>query len=86
MSDFEQRLERLESIAERIRDGSVPIDEASLLFEEGVTLARKLEGELRHLERRIEILVNKPQSDEDETPPTLELFPELDRSSPSRSE
>jgi exodeoxyribonuclease VII small subunit len=86
MSDFEERLERLESIADKIRDGSVPIDEASALFEEGVKLARTLEGELRGMERRIEILVNEPRSEEDDTPPTLELFPELDRGDRSTPE
>ena len=74
MKNFEQRLERLETIAEKLRDGTVPIDEASSLFEEGVKLARDLETELRRLERRIEILVN-----DTEEPPVLELFPELER-------
>ncbi len=75
MSDFETRLERLEEIAERLRDGTVKIDEASTLFEEGVRLAKRLDGELRKLERRVEILANEP-TEENETP-VLELFPEL---------
>lgn len=83
MKDFETRLERLETIAGQLRDGSIPIDEASSLFEEGVKLARTLEGELQHLERRIEILANDPLEDGDTAPPTLELFPELQRSSDS---
>lgn len=82
MDSFEERLKHLESVAEKLRDGTVPIDEASQLFEEGVILARALEGEMRRLERKIEVLVNKPaidQTDNDD-PPVLELFPELDRS------
>ncbi|SIQ01616.1 Exodeoxyribonuclease VII small subunit [Alkalispirochaeta americana] len=77
MKPFEERLERLEEIAEKLRDGTIPIDQASSLFEEGLTLARSLEGELQKLERRIQILVNKPESPEDTEPPVLELFPEL---------
>ncbi|TVR70422.1 MAG: exodeoxyribonuclease VII small subunit [Spirochaetaceae bacterium] len=73
MKNFEERLERLETIAEELRDGTTPIDQASSLFEEGVKLARSLEKELRHLERRIEILVNQPPED-----PVLDLFDPAD--------
>ncbi|POQ98200.1 exodeoxyribonuclease VII [Alkalispirochaeta sphaeroplastigenens] len=78
MKTFEKRLERLEEIAEKLRDGTTPIDQASTLFEEGLTLARSLEGELQKLERRIQVLVNKPESSDDPQPPVLELFPELE--------
>ncbi len=79
MSDFEGRLGRLEEIAERLRDGSVQIDEAAELFEEGVRLSRTLDRELRRIERRVEILANQPvdgQSEDQE--PALELFPDLE--------
>lgn len=78
MKDFEEKLTRLEQIADRIRDGAVPLHEAADLFEEGMKLSRQLERGLRKLEQRIEILVNDPQSEEE--PPILELFPDLDRS------
>jgi len=77
MSDFESRLTRLESIGETLRDGTVPLDEASKLFEEGITLARSLDAELQKIEKRVEILANAGDDDSD-TPPSLELFPELD--------
>lgn len=86
MKSFEERLERLESIADQLRDGTVPIDTASKLFEEGIKLSQALEGELRRLERRIEILVTDPGEGDPGNddpgkgdPPVLELFPELDR-------
>ncbi|HKK49744.1 MAG TPA: exodeoxyribonuclease VII small subunit [Alkalispirochaeta sp.] len=75
MSDFEQRLQRLEEIAEQLRDGSIQVDEAAQLFEEGVKLARTLDTELQRIERRVEILANQPV--EEETPPSFELFPDL---------
>ncbi|MEW5814389.1 MAG: exodeoxyribonuclease VII small subunit [Spirochaetota bacterium] len=75
MKDFEQRLSRLETIAEKIRDGNIPLDEAVTLFEEGTRLAKSLEKDLLKVERKIEILVNLP--DKPEEKPNLELFPEL---------
>ena len=76
VATFEERLSRLEQIGERLREGSVPLDEATTLFEEGVKLARSLEKELAKVERKIEILVNDPAKED--TEPSLELFPGLD--------
>lgn len=75
MKSFEERLQRLETIAERIRESDVPIEEASALFEEGVQLSKGLDRDLDRIERKIELLVNAP-SEPDEKP-VLELFPEL---------
>jgi exodeoxyribonuclease VII small subunit len=72
MNDFETRLERLEEIATKLRDGTVRIDAAAALFEEGMNLSRGLEKELRGMERRVEVLVN--ESMDEEEPPALELF------------
>jgi exodeoxyribonuclease VII small subunit len=79
MSDFETRLERLEEIATKLRDGTVRIDSAAALFEEGMTISRGLEKELRSMERRVEILVN--ESMKEDTPPVLELFDDADEPS-----
>ncbi len=73
---FEERLSRLEELGERLREGNVPLEEATALFEEGVKLARGLEKELSKVERKIEILAKEPAKDDDE--PSLELFPGLD--------
>ncbi|MEX2442871.1 MAG: exodeoxyribonuclease VII small subunit [Alkalispirochaeta sp.] len=75
MSDFEHRLQRLEEIAEKLRDGSIQVDDAAELFEEGVKLARALDKELQRIERRVEILAKQPV--DEETPPSFELFPDL---------
>ncbi len=74
---FEQRLQRLEKLAEKLRGGSIPLEEAIALFEEGMKLSRSLEKDLARVERRVEILTKEPapgSADE----PGLELFPELD--------
>jgi exodeoxyribonuclease VII small subunit len=72
---FEKRLERLEELAEKLREGSIPLDEAVALFEEGMKLSKSLEKDLSRVERRVEILTREPQNDQDE--PGMELFPEL---------
>jgi exodeoxyribonuclease VII small subunit len=72
---FEQRLERLEQLAERLREGKIPLEEAVTLFEEGMKLSKSLEKDLARVERRVEILTREPATDEDD--PGLALFPEL---------
>jgi exodeoxyribonuclease VII small subunit len=73
---FEQRLERLEKLAEKLREGNIPLEEAVAIFEEGMKLSKWLEKDLSKVERRVEILTNEPAGDLEE--PGLELFPELD--------
>jgi exodeoxyribonuclease VII small subunit len=75
MKSFEERLQRLESIGESLRDGTLPLDTASKMFEEGLTLARTLDSELRAIEKRVEILTS--ETTDTEEPPVFELFPEL---------
>ena len=69
---FEERLARLEEIVEALRTGEVGLDEALSIFEEGMRLSKGLEKELEKIERRVEILMNEPESPEDS--PELELF------------
>jgi exodeoxyribonuclease VII small subunit len=75
MKNFEERLHRLEELAEKLRDGKLPLEEAVSLFEEGVKLAKSLEKDLSRVERRVEILSREPT--ESDTEPPLSLFPEL---------
>ncbi|MFP4364076.1 MAG: exodeoxyribonuclease VII small subunit [Spirochaetia bacterium] len=75
MKSFEDRLERLETLSNDIRNGEVPLEKAVSMFEEGITLAKGLEKDLSKIERKIEILKNQPETTEDT--PNLELFPEL---------
>ena len=79
VKSFEERLARLEEINETINDGSIPLEEAVACFEEGIAIAKGLEKELAKIERKVEILVNQPDSEEDT--PNLELFPDLDEGS-----
>ena len=83
MKSFEERLNRLENLSEKLREGKIPLEEAVSIFEEGMRLAKDLEKELAKIERKVEILVNEPAKKggpgtEDE--PVLELFPEEEQS------
>ena len=53
---FEQALERLEQIAERLEAGDLELEASLAAFEEGVGLARRCAEQLREAERRIEVL------------------------------
>ena len=73
MKNFEDRLERLEKLNEILREENVPLDQALKHFEEGIKLAKSLENDLTKVERKIEILINQPEDENDEA--NLELFP-----------
>jgi exodeoxyribonuclease VII small subunit len=81
---FEERLEKLEELNEKMKAGSIPLDEAVGMFEEGIKLAQSLEKDLSKIERKIEVLVNEPESPEEE--PNLELFPGLENTENRRNE
>jgi exodeoxyribonuclease VII small subunit len=77
MKSFEERLSRLEQLAEKLKAGGVPLEEAVALFEEGIRLARDLSKELSKVERKVEILLNEPGRKADGVvEPDLGLFPE----------
>jgi exodeoxyribonuclease VII small subunit len=73
MKNFEERLERLESLSEKIRKPEISLDDALKAFEEGVKLARSLEKDLEKIEGRIEILMNAPDAKADGSP-EISLF------------
>jgi exodeoxyribonuclease VII small subunit len=73
MKNFEERLERLEDLGEKIRRPDIPLDEALKAFEEGIKLARTLEKDLEKVESRVELLMNDSQAPAEESP-ELELF------------
>jgi len=73
MKSFEERLERLELLGEKIRKSDIPLDDALKSFEEGIRLAQTLEKDLEKIENRIEILMNSAEAPAEESP-ELELF------------
>lgn len=69
--NFEQALERLEVIVESLERGELPLGDSLRLFEEGVTLARRLEGELSDAEMKVETLLRDTRGNESIAPLTL---------------
>jgi exodeoxyribonuclease VII small subunit len=76
MKKFEERLERLEELAESVRDPGIPLEEALACFEEGIKLAKSLEKDLERIEGKIQILMNQPVAPDEK--PELDLFSEQD--------
>ena len=72
MKDFETRLAKLEELNDKLKEGSISLDDAFKYFEEGIKLAKSLEKDLEKAERKIEILINQPENEGDK--PNLELF------------
>ncbi len=58
---FEEALARLEEIVRSLEQGEAPLDEALVLFEEGVKLARFCNEKLDQAEAKIEVMLNDGQ-------------------------
>jgi len=64
MKKIEERLEELESIADKLRNEDIPLDEAIKLFEEGMKLSKTLDRDLRKIETKVQILMNESDNPE----------------------
>jgi exodeoxyribonuclease VII small subunit len=71
---FEERLERLEELAERIKEPDLPLEEAVAVFEEGVKLSKGLERDLEKIQGKVEILLGTSSDEEGVEKPDLDLF------------
>jgi exodeoxyribonuclease VII small subunit len=56
---FEEALQRLEAIVDRLEEGDLELEDALAAFEDGVNLTRRCAGQLEAAERRIEVLVRE---------------------------
>jgi exodeoxyribonuclease VII small subunit len=54
---FEQNLQALEKIVEKLESGDVPLDEAIGLFQKGKILSKACEGRLKQAELKIQQLL-----------------------------
>ncbi len=54
---FEQAVERLAEIVQKLERGDLPLEESLVLFESGVKLARSAQARLDQAERRVEELL-----------------------------
>ena len=51
---FERAIEELETIAQRLEEGKVPLEESVAIYERGEALKRRCEDLLRQAEARVE--------------------------------
>ena len=56
MTNFEEKLEKLEKLSENIKQSDISLEDALKNFEEGIKLAKTLEKELDKMEGKIQIL------------------------------
>lgn len=69
-TSFENAIERLSNIVERLESDGLPLEESLALFEEGVRLARKSQQRLDAAEKRVQELL---AFDEEDRPIVEEL-------------
>lgn len=56
---FEQAMEKLETIVDRLESGDVPLEDAISLYQEGMQLAKICGDKLEQFERKIEMLAEE---------------------------
>ncbi len=71
--NFEEALEKLEEIADKLESGDMPLEESLKVFEEGVRLSRFCAKKLDEAEKKIETLVK-----DEEGQFTTQPFPQED--------
>lgn len=55
--EFEKKLDRLESIVEKMETGELSLEESLKLFEEGVKLSRECNTQLTAAEQKVKLLL-----------------------------
>jgi exodeoxyribonuclease VII small subunit len=60
---FEERLNDLESIVEKLEAAELPLEDALALFEKGIGLVRALTAQLDEVERKLEVLTRNAAGD-----------------------
>ena len=67
---FDQVLDRLRQVVQRLEQGSLPLDQALVAFEEGVRLSRRGSAILDAAEQRVELLLRDDDGTEKRQPLT----------------
>lgn len=67
MANFEEKLNSLEAVVERLERGELSLDESVKLFEDGMQLSAACRKELEAAEGRIQQLVEQDDSVTDDT-------------------
>ncbi|MEW6686644.1 MAG: exodeoxyribonuclease VII small subunit [Candidatus Edwardsbacteria bacterium] len=83
---FEQGLKKLESIAEKLESGDLPLEQAIDLYEEGIKISRLCQAQLEKIEKRVEKLSKDTEGKFFTEPLTLNLKEEEDAVKTENSE
>jgi exodeoxyribonuclease VII small subunit len=79
---FEQALQQLEQVVQKLEKGELPLEESLALYEDGIRLARLCHGKLEEAEGKIELLMKdargEPVLDAQGRPRTTPLGPPED--------
>ena len=59
--DIERSLARLESIVSDMESGDISLEKSLTLFEEGMSLVKKCQTELKKAEQKVENLISNPK-------------------------
>jgi exodeoxyribonuclease VII small subunit len=73
---FEERLDRLEELAQKIKEPDLPLEEAVAVFEEGIKLSKGLERDLDRIQGKVEVLLGATTGEDGEEKAELGLFEE----------
>lgn len=66
--NFEESLQKLESIVKKLESGTLPLEEALGAFQEGVGLVKSCQGVLSQADQKVDLLI-KASSETVETKP-----------------
>lgn len=64
MGDFEKEMEKLSDIAQRLSSGSEGIEKSMEIYQQGISLADKLQKKLDAYKTQVEILKIQEETDE----------------------
>lgn len=56
---FEEAMQRLEEVVQKLEAGDVPLEQAIELFQEGMALSKRCSQQLEETEKRIEMLMEE---------------------------
>lgn len=64
--NYKEKSDQLEKIVERMENDDLSLEEMVKLYEEGTSLYRELEKDLKGLEQKVRVLTEREEADGDE--------------------
>lgn len=64
--NYKEKLDQLEKIVEKMENDDLSLEEMVKLYEEGTSLYRELEKDLKGLEQKVRVLTEREEADGDD--------------------